>query len=113
MPDFPVPISERAERGIRWLEKHAPGRFQGWCLDAEGVFAVDLLKPGGEAGCFRFLGDSLEDALKRAVDSVRGAAGAAAAIRFNRPAPGRVVAVARSGEPAAFALARALEVLDP
>jgi hypothetical protein len=109
MPDFPVPISERAERGVRWLEQHARGRYQGWCIDADGVFAVDISNLH-EPGVRRFLGDSLEDALARAAVAVREEA--SGEIRLRGAAPARLVAVARRGEPAAFALARALEAMD-
>ncbi len=109
-PAFSVPVSERAERAIAWLERHVDGQYQGWCIDGSGMFAVDLLT-GDEAD--RYLGETLEKALEKAHAAVCRAAAATAAVRLQRPSPARIVTIARGGEPAAFALARVLEAVDP
>jgi hypothetical protein len=106
---FPVPISDRAGRAIAWLEKHAAGRYQGWCIDRDGLFAVDILRPGSDV-CDRYRGETLEEALSKARAALRERLGAGTWL--DRPAPAWLRGVARRGEPAAFAIARALTEVD-
>jgi hypothetical protein len=114
VPDaFPVPITERAERAIAWLERQVGLRYQGWAIDANGAFAVDVLKPGSTTELERFSGETLEKALDEARARVSERARDAAAVRLRRPSPALLVTIARRGEPAAFAIARALETVDP
>jgi hypothetical protein len=107
---FPVPISDRAGRAIAWLERHAPGRYMGWCVDADGMFAVDILRPGSDQ-CDRYRGETLEDALAKARAAIRSALGAT--VKLRRLAPARLLGFVRLGEPVPFAIERALAELDP
>jgi hypothetical protein len=106
----PVPVSDRALRAITWLERTVGSRYQGWCIDADGLFAVDILRPGSDQ-CDRYRGETLEEALAKARAAIRERLGAGTWL--DRPAPTRLLGFVRLGEPVPFAIERALAELDP